>query len=146
MKMNLIDKLCSEAKSVGMSYGQYVATLNREQELAFTPKKQIEKKGVKCKVCGEFFKPEKTKRGYVSKSRTCPKCIELKHQKAEEEKKTKRHRTMKERIANCTRCGTEIITTQPHREGCNLYCRTCKVEVAAEKSKARRKNSADVRV
>lgn len=142
--MNLIERLCVEAQAAGMSYGQYVATLNREQIKAFTPV-TVAKGGAKCKICGKFFKPGKTKRGYASKSATCPKCIEEKKQKAEEEKKNKRHRTMKERIANCTRCGTEIITKQPHREGCNLYCRTCKVEVAAEKSKARRKNSADIR-
>lgn len=135
--MNLIEKMSMEARALGMSYGQYVATLQTETPITPTPLKKGERVCVKC---GERYMPEITKSGYISTKKKCPKCCkEIKKAYATEKGRTTT-RQLKEYHRECSECGAEIITTQAPRKNIPIYCKKCRIEVTKRRGKAYRES------
>lgn len=123
--MNLIEKLSVEARALGMSYGQYVATLHSDKPRTPTPLKKGERVCIKC---GERYIPDITKSGYISTNKKCPKCREDKKKAYAAEKGRTTNRDLKEYRRHCTMCGAEVITTQPPRKNYALYCPECRIK------------------
>lgn len=123
--MDMITKLSVEARAHGMTYGEYVATMDEQQAAKFRPLNKGEKI---CAMCGERYEPPKCKDEKPSKKKICPKCLEIKEQ-LEDQKPIREGG--REYVRNCTRCGVEVITRQAPRN-LPLYCPKCRAEAAKE--------------
>ena len=125
----MIEKMAIEAKKLGMTYGKYVASLDKDQAEEYDPRP----KKRKCICCGELFTPWKTKSGNVTTSKKCKECKQ--GFKVFKKVRGTSNRPRKEYTLKCTRCGAEVVTTQPPRQVGNLYCKECRVIVAKERSR-----------
>ena len=131
--MNMIEKMCIEAKKLGLTYGQYVATLDKDQAEEYDP----QPKKRKCIRCGEYFTPWKTKSGYTTTSKQCFECKQGFKNFGKARTQVYKHTKQKRReyLLKCTRCGADVVTTQHPRQNGNLYCVECREIVAKERSK-----------
>ena len=121
--MELIDQIVKEG---GIHYGH---TVERNPEKYGTEKMQELRSQRKCKECGEYFTPGLRSDGKPSERAKCNKCIEKRRAEIEADKARRAAKRRKEYIRECSKCGTEVKTTQAPRSKVPIYCKTCRKSI-----------------
>lgn len=111
--MEQIGMISTLARERGMTYGEYVSTYgDKIPAPQARDAKPIQPK--KCVVCGAEFVSK-----FPNRTR-CYDCIAI------DARPPRKHKFTKVYDRACTLCGAVVRTTQAPRQGCNIYCGTCR--------------------